>query len=134
MSTENQEASPEETVNRHPTVEGLKINVLTVVGGMTLLASLFVSVGLYMSRMTSVESRIDLVERSRVEDRNTITTLKQDLAILETRVRRAEDSQQEGAKKLDKIASTVDAIGEMVLIMCQTSARSGVTCRLRRSD
>jgi chaperonin cofactor prefoldin len=116
---------------RPSSVEGLRINVLTAVGGMIVLASTFTTVGLYMSKLATLETRIDLIERGRSDDKNSIATLKQDLAILETRVRRAEDTQQSDAKKLDKIGSTVEAIGEMVLIMCQTSARPGVTCRLR---
>lgn len=113
-------------------LEGLRVNVMTVVAAGIVLISTSITIGLYMSKLTTLEGRVELAERTKGEASATLSKLNQDLAILETRVRRAEDTQQEGAKKLDRIATNVEAIGEMVLIMCQTSARPGVTCRLMR--
>lgn len=114
------------------TLEGLRVNVVTAVAAGMIVVSASITVGLYMSKLTTLEGRIDLAERSRNEAVAAQAKFNQDLAILEARVKSVEKDQSDAKTKLDKIAGTLEAIGEMVLIMCQTSARPGVTCRTRQ--
>lgn len=131
MGTDEAKSEGEEKAVRHSSLEGLKVNFMTAMSAFALIASALITIGIYLAKLSGLEGRLDLAERARVEDKATLSSLKQDNAILEMRVKRAEEVRQADAARLEKISTTVDDIGRMVLIMCQTSPRPpGVTCRL----
>jgi hypothetical protein len=113
-------------------LEGLRVSFGTLVGGLGVLASIGISIGVFMSKQGSVETRIDLAERNLGDNKTGTSELKMNIALLEARLRQVELARSEDAKKLDRIETGMQAIGDMVLIMCQTTARPGVTCKLSR--
>jgi flagellin-like hook-associated protein FlgL len=121
-----------EKVKPQSNVEGLKVSIGTVVGALGVIASAALSIGVYLSKQGAVEARIELAERNLGDTKNSVSEQKMTMALLDARVRGVEAARSEDAKKLDRIEANVQAIGDMVLIMCQTTARPGVTCKLSR--
>jgi len=114
-------------------LEGLKFSLGTVIGVVGVLASAGISVGVYTSKQGVVETRIADTERSLGDAKNVISELKMTVALMDARIRQVDNARAEDVKKLDDIASKLQGVGDMVLIMCQTMPRpSGVQCKLTR--